>query len=240
MNEGKVTPVETTDCLEAVSVFRGWKNFFFVVLLIALLLTQVAFWVINLGIAEPSVPADTAEAAMETPAGEDVDLDALEQTPGEAAATAEEEIDFEDEGLVESVLGGFDYGDLTRGIELVNGVLIIAGTLFCFSLFFSLMVSLVGRLGGIRHVSRAFILSLILLALVIPWQKLLNSTIVGVVWSPAELAEWLETSGDSILNTIIFYLRFTGYWLVALLLLIMAQARTTRWSQAIVRRLEII
>ena len=34
MNEGPIDQgnmIETTDCLEAVGVFRGWKNFFFLV-----------------------------------------------------------------------------------------------------------------------------------------------------------------------------------------------------------------
>ena len=238
MNEGKMAPVETTDCLEAVSVFRGWKNLFFVVLLLSLLLTQAAFWAINLGIVASPVPE--VEVAGELPEGRDVDLDALEPPPDGEVGPAEQTPGPENGDLLENVLGEFDYAGLAHAIELVNGILIIAAALFCFALFFSLMVSLVGRLGGIRHVSRAFILSLILLALMLPWQRLLNSTIVGVVWAPAELAEWLESRDDTVVNTVIFYLRFTGYWLVALLLLIMAQARTARWSKAIVRRLEII
>ncbi len=46
---------ETNDSLEAVSVFRGWKNIFFGILLACLLLTQAAFWLVNLKIVE--VPA---------------------------------------------------------------------------------------------------------------------------------------------------------------------------------------
>ena len=36
--------LDTTDCLEAVSVFRGWKNFLFVITFFSLLLLQVVFW----------------------------------------------------------------------------------------------------------------------------------------------------------------------------------------------------
>jgi hypothetical protein len=45
-NQGSI--VETNDCLEAVHVFRGWKNVFFGVLLACLLLTQAVFWAITI------------------------------------------------------------------------------------------------------------------------------------------------------------------------------------------------
>ena len=51
MNEGPVNQShmsETTDCLEAVGVFRGWKNFFFLLVVICLLLAQACFWLVNL------------------------------------------------------------------------------------------------------------------------------------------------------------------------------------------------
>jgi hypothetical protein len=41
-------------------------------------------------------------------------------------------------------------------------------------------------------------------------------------------------------NMIFYYLRFTGLWVVALLLLIMAQVRSSSWSKSILHRLEII
>jgi predicted MFS family arabinose efflux permease len=54
MNEGPINPnndmVETSDSLEAVGVFRGWKNLFFIVMVLCLLLTQVAFWTVNAGL----------------------------------------------------------------------------------------------------------------------------------------------------------------------------------------------
>ena len=53
MNDGPVNQnhmIDITDCLEAVSVFRGWKNFFFLILLVCLVLSQASFWLINVGI----------------------------------------------------------------------------------------------------------------------------------------------------------------------------------------------
>ena len=40
--------VDTTDCLEAISIIKFWKNFLFVVILLALILVQGSFWVMNL------------------------------------------------------------------------------------------------------------------------------------------------------------------------------------------------
>ena len=107
------------------------------------------------------------------------------------------------------------------------------------SIFFGLMVSLVGRLGGLNHVSRAFILALIAVALLIPWQ-VLGLSVFGVTWTPNELLQWLPARSANLGNTIIFYLRFTGYWLLIVLLLILAQIRASRWSKTILRRLEVI
>ena len=68
MNDIPVNPnnmVETSDSLEAVGVFRTWKNIFFVVLLVCLLLTQAIFWATDLGFVQAS---EAPAAAAETPA----------------------------------------------------------------------------------------------------------------------------------------------------------------------------
>ncbi len=230
MNEGPVNQgsmVETTDCLEAVSVFRGWKNIFFVVVLVSLLAVQVAFWLINLGVVEPTAES---EAAIGEP-------QAVSIVPAVTEATDANQAD---QDLAGGIAGGFDFELLARIIEVASGVLIVAAILYASTIFFSLLVSLVGGLAGINHISRAFILSLIMAVLIIPWQNVFGSSVVGVVYAPEELLQWLQAKGDSTANMVIFYLRFTVYWLVALLLLILSQTRTARWSKAIVRRLEII
>jgi len=223
MNENPVSQgnvIDTNDSLEAVSVFRGWKNVFFGLLLSCLLLTQVAFWLINLniiGVPAVSGPAVGSPGTVTTPGA----------TPAGAATNT-------------GVLFGFiDFDRVARAIELINGVLVVAAVLLTASIFFSLMVSLVGRLGGLNHISRAFVLSLIAVALLIPWQ-VLGLNVLGVTWTPDELARWLPAKSANLGNTVIFYLRFTGYWLAVVLLLLLSQARTTRWSKSILHRLEII
>jgi len=239
MNDSPISQgnaAETTDCLEAVGVFRGWKNFFFVIVLICLLLVQVAFWLVDLGFIETAPD----EAAGVTPLVGQADLN--ESAIGAMLADANAaETQAQDEGFIAGVLGGFDFDFLSRTIDLVNGILIVTAVLYALTMFFSLLVSLVGRLGGINHISRAFVLSLIMVVLIIPWQKLFGSNVVGVVWTPAELVQWLGAKGDSTANMIIYYLRFVGYWFVVMLpLLMLSQVRSARWSKAILRRLEII
>ena len=225
MNESPAShgnTVETNDSLDAVSVFRGWKNVFFGIVLACLVLTQAGFWLINLRIvAAPaaSEPAVTSPGAVPTPAGK----------PAAGASGA----------AAGALFGILDFEHVARTVELINGVLIVAAVLLSASIFFGLMVSLVGRLGGLNHISRAFVLSLIAVALLVPWQTL-GLSVLGVTWTPEELARWLPSKTVGLGSTIIFYVRFTGYWAVVTLLLLLSQARSTRWSQSILRRLEII
>jgi len=240
MNEGPVNQndmVDTTDCLEAVSVFRGWKNILFVVVLICLLVTQAAFWLVDLGVVK--VPAG-AETAVGAPGAGQVG--AIEEAAQATVADVNDAVGAEakDEGLAGGLFQRFNFGHLARMVELTNGVLIITAVLYSLMMFFSLMVSLVGRLGGINHVSRAFVLSLIMLAVLLPWQILLGSIVPGVVWIADELVQKLASKGAGPWNMATYYLRFAGLWLIVLVLLILSQVRSVRWSKAILRRLEII
>jgi len=231
MNEGPVSQshmIETTDCLEAVGVFRGWKNFFFLMVMICLVLAQVSFWLVDLEFV--AIPADPVATPVAT-------------TPAVADANAVAAPVVEDTGLFGlSFLGKFNFGHLARTIDVVDGILIVTAALYCMAMFFSLMVSLIGRLGGINHISRAFFLSLIMLVLVVPWQRLLESSVIGVVYTPNDLVTWFtaQSESDSIVQTVLYYLRFTGYWMVVMLLVIMSQTRSARWTKSILRRLEII
>lgn len=225
--------IDTSDSLEAVGVFRGWKNVFFAIVLACLLLTQVAFWLINLKIVEAPAAAGTGESSVApttvaTPTGQTA-------TPATEPGTA----NTENRGLVGRLLPSLEFGYTARVVVLLNGILLVAGILLAASIFFGLLVSLVGRLGGINHISRAFILALITSVLLIPWQ-VLGLNVLGVTWTPQELLDWLPNKGVDLWNTIIFYLRFTGYWAAVTLLVVLAQFRSTCWSKSILRRLEII
>jgi hypothetical protein len=108
-------------------------------------------------------------------------------------------------------------------------------------MLFSLKVSLLGRLGGINQISRAFFLSLVFVVLLLPWQRFFGGVVMGAMYTPGELLCRCTAAKDcGIFGTTLYYLRFTGYWLLVLLLLIFSQLRSGRWSKAILRRLEVI
>lgn len=108
-------------------------------------------------------------------------------------------------------------------------------------MLFSLKVSLVGRLGGINHISRAFFLSLAFVVFLLPWRLVFPVVIFGAMYTPSELLNsCTAVRGADIFDVVSYYVRFSGWWFVALLFVISAQIRSGRWSKAILRRLEVI
>ena len=320
MNESQASPnnlLDTTDCLEAVGVFKGWKNFLFVIVFLCLLLLQASFLLVDTGCikiddqavgSEPAVTSDVTDLdeGHAEPVSEDVqeiiepmpELAVEPNEPVEAVVPEEvaepEEIAVPEEAvepeeiaepeeaaepeevteMEEAVepneaaepnqpaepiskaaehklqraiawppvefLSGITFEYLSWVIRIVNAVLILTATLYCLSMLFSLKVSMLGRLGGINHISRAFFLSLLMLVLLLPWQRIFGGMVPGAIYTPEELVKWYSAEATDIFDTVIYYLRFSGYWLLVLLLLILSQIRSIRWGKAILRRLEII
>jgi len=230
-NQGKESSlVDTTDCLEAVGVFRGWKNFLFVISLCCLLLLQASFWLVKTGY---------VKAADETPA-----IGIHEQIKN-AAQTVTTDPNQPVKAVVltppKSSFFDFTFERLASLIRFFNFVLIPASILYCLTMLFSLKVSLLGRLGGINHIARAFFLSLAFAVFLLPWQRFFGGVFLGAMYTPAELQSACAEAGDyNIFATILHYLRFTGYWLVVVLLLVFSQLRSSRWAKATLRRLEVI
>jgi len=125
-------------------------------------------------------------------------------------------------------------------IRFCNFIIILAAVLYCLTLLFSFKVSLIGRLGGINHICRAFFLSLIMVIFLLPWQNLFGNIVMGAIYTPAELVKWCAAQNNGIFAAVIHYLRFTGYWLLIVLLLIFSLIRSSRWTKAILRRLEVL
>lgn len=240
--------IDTTDCLEAIGVFRAWKNFLFIIVLICLLLLQVSFWLVNTGyVATEQVGGDKAAAAASdseqiteaaTEAKEDIKKAAEQVAAPNKPAKA---VPQQPQPEPAKPHFGIKFKHLAGLIRFVDFVLILAAILYCLTMLFSLKVSLLGRLGGINHISRAFFISLVFLVLLLPWQRFFAGIVAGVIYTPSELVRWytVETTGG-IFDAIFYYLRFTGYWLLVLLLLIFSHIRSSRWAKAILRRLEVI
>ncbi len=332
MNESQANPnnlLDTTDCLEAVGVFKGWKNFLFVIVFLCLLFLQASFLLVDTGCikiddqavrSEPAVtgdvtdlddghvelisedakeiiepvqelavePSESVEAVVPEEADEPEEVAEPEEiaVPEEAVepeeiAVPEEAVEPEEAAEPEEAvepneaaepnepaepnqpaepiskaaehklqraiawppvefLSGITFEYLSWLIRVVNAVLILTATLYCLSMLFSLKVSMLGRLGGINHISRAFFLSLLMLVLLLPWQRIFGGMVPGAIYTPDELMKWSSAEATDIFDTVIYYLRFSGYWLLVFLLLILSQIRSIRWGKAILRRLEII
>jgi len=256
MNENQAKPgnlVDTTDCLEAIGVFRVWKNILFVIVILCLLLLQVSFWLVDTGYIKaecdtpkitPAVVTEDAgqvkDVAKQATAEKDEISKAAKQVaaePNQPAKAAAQEPP-KQAGLPSF---GMKFKHLSLLVRFINFVLIMAAVLYCLTMLFALKVSLLGRLGGINHISRAFFLSLIMLVLLLPWQKFFPGVVAGAMYTPAELLRWytVERTGG-IFGIIFYFLRFTGYWLLVMLFLIFSQFRSARWAKAILRRLEVI
>ncbi len=260
MNEGQTNQnnlVDTTDCLEARGVFKGWKNIFFTLLILSMLLLQAAFWVVDLGLVateekvqcpETAAVAEEAEAVetskqvkaevVETLKQADVIKQAAEKVaaePNQPATATEEEarkpIKFAFKLKTKHVAGL---------VRFLNFITIPLAALYCLTMLFCLKVSLLGRLGGINHISRAFFLSLLFFVFLMPWQVAFDGPVLGAMYMPSEILDSCGAKAGNIFCTALHYLRFTGYWLLVMLLLIFAQVRSYRWAKTTLRRLEVI
>ena len=263
MNENQIKPnnlIDTTDCLEAVGVFRGWKNFLFFIVVICLLLLQISFWLVDIGYVETFEKAESESAvvaASGTKQADEVAKEASEETNkiGEAAKKvagepeeAAEVVSPEPQEQQPETKSRFwiTFKQLSWLIRFLNFVVVLAAILYCLTMLFSLKVSLLGRLGGINHISRAFFLSLVFLVFLLPWHlpwKVFFGRVVvlGAIYTPEELLSWYGREDEiGIFGAIVYYLRFTGYWLLVSLLLVFSQLRSMRWAKDILRRLEII
>jgi len=235
--------VETTDCLEAVGVLRGWKNFLFIIIAACLFLQQASFWLVNMGYIKPgsqttgnlvvSAAQDTKQSVKNA-----AELVAEQGKPAQEEPSTGQKVQ-QPQQKTEALFGiTFEY--LAWLIRFDNGVLALTAVLYMLTLLFSLKISLIGRLGGINHIVRAFFLSLVMVVLLLPWQKLFGPMVVGAMYNPDELTKCCAVKPEGIFAIVIHYLRFTGYWGLVVLLFILAQLRSLRWAKAILRRLEVI
>jgi hypothetical protein len=242
--------LDTTDCLEAVSVFRGWKNFLFVITFFSLLLLQSVFWMAVIKSSNQQKDALLAAEAKEKQVEPAVTLDPVNlQLPNDVNLISEavkkvmadpNEQVAGTQSSVKGVLRFVKFEHLEWTVRFVNFILVLSATLYCLSLLFSVKISLLGRLGGINHISRAFFISLTFLVLLLPWQELFGPVVKGAIFTAEELTCRCQSDKGSIFGAMLFYLRFTGYWVVVLLTLLFAQLRSGRWTRATLRRLEII
>ena len=248
--------LDTTDCLEAVSILKSWKNFLFLITTLCLVLLQVSFWLVNTGYvkaddtkkllaAVSTPPEEITSPKADTPTTTKTDAPAESPVPAaDANQPVKKPVEIPVEKPAEKKKLSFPpeikIKYLTRLTRFFNFVLIPTTLLYCLTMLFGLKISMLGRLGGINHITRAFFLSLTFLVLLLPWQGFFAGVVVGAMYTPKELLSACTDRTEGIFSATFFYLRFVGYWLLVMLILICAQLRSFRWAKTILRRLEII
>ena len=254
--QGKqVDLIDTTDCLEAVGVFRGWKNLLFIIVLVSLLLLQLSFWAEHTGhvgggvdagveLSAPEPVEEPADKPLADSTGEpelqgQLPADEIEQAAKQVATEPNQPAETQQQEQPRRLSITVD--TLTWLIRFVNFVLILAAMLYCLTMLFILKVSLLGRLGGINHIARAFFLSLLMVVVLLPWQEMFGSVVCGVMFTSQNLIDSHQAvKVGSQLDEVFYFLRFAGYWLLAVLLLICSLSRSCRWAKATLRRLEVV
>jgi hypothetical protein len=249
---------ETSDYLEAVGVCRGWKNFLFVVVLLCLLILQLSFWLVDRGCIKSQDKGETPKVEptiVKPPEAKDLVTPLKGSQTNQAGDTTNEiekaakishikdQTNSSDESPRTSKAGSFfsiKLEHINWIIRFCNFVLILAAILYCLALIFGFEVSLVGRLGGIKNICRAFFLSLVMVVLLLPWQLIFGKIVLGAIYTTDELISRCADRPNGIFSITFHYLRFTGYWVLILLLLILSHLRSSRWTKAILRRLEIM
>ncbi len=234
--------LDTTDCLEAIGVLRQCKNLLFIIIFICLLLSQAIFWLVNTGYVKPGQNTETKTTTIVV---EETTI--IDQAAKQVATEPKQPVEAKTQEPVspkKTILKfpvKLKFEQLANILRVINFALVITAALYCLTLLFCFKVSLLGRLGGINHICRAFFLSLALTVLLFPWQKLFPGIVAGAIYTPQRLLDACQKAEHAdIFGTGFHYLRFTGYWLLVFLILIFSQIRSARWSKAILHRLEII
>lgn len=168
---------------------------------------------------------------------------ALPEDRAKAAAPEPEPLRAEPEETSES---DFDWNllklsrrQVTTTVIIFNYICLISGVLYSLTLLFALKVSLTGRLGGLRHIARAFFLSLFAFVFLFPWQAILPRVMIGAIYLPDELiGESSRLAGDT--HGVLVILRFVGPWLVTFFLYVWAQMSSMKWSRATLKRLGVV
>ena len=221
------------DCIKAACVFRTWKNLLFMVMVLCLLLLQVSFWLVRTGQigipegsnTEPTVVLDDAKQVGET--AERTSMAPNKSAGEESAASAN--------GPRSLSLLTFDitFELLTSIVRLTNVILLLTSVLYSLTMYFSLGVSFKVRLDGLGHICKALYLSLIIFVLLLPWQIFFGPIALGAIYTPQELVSWCTADISDTSGMVLFYLRFSGYWALVMLLLFMAQLRSARWTKTV-------
>ncbi len=241
--------IDTTDNLEAVNVCKTWKSGLFVIIIVCLVLLQLNFWLVQTGCIKVGNAEKTLESAQTSviinpvtePNLSEIRSSFMTDEVGKAAAKITAESNQPARMKILPIVNiNITFEQVAPGIRSLNFVLMITAVLYSLTMLFIVKISLTGRLGGINHIVRAFFLSLVFAVLLMPWQKFFPGVVFWAIYTPEELLKaYTDNYGKGMVGNALYYLRFCGYSVLAVLFLIAAQIRSCRWARTILRRLEV-
>jgi len=190
----------TSGCVVAFSSVKTAKNAFMFILLLAILLQLASFVLVNWGQVVDKLHSPVATTSPTTQPADQQSVQAI------GTATLWEQV--------------FHWMlPATKFIGFVAALMAVV------SLVFAVQLAIVGRLGGIAGTVSALLWSILLLAMVTPWQQVLTGSFAaGALYNLGELTadvarvkpEWGPTD-VSFISKVIYYARYMAYPLLTLL-----------------------
>ncbi|MFP3937886.1 MAG: hypothetical protein ACLFVW_06055 [Phycisphaerae bacterium] len=120
----------------------------------------------------------------------------------------------------------------------VKFIALVSALLLMLTLMFAVKLSLLERMGGVAGLMSAFFWSLILFALLVPWQDVLAGSFAsGALYNLGELTDSKARLGDGWGNKVLFYARYAAYPVVTVLVWLVVQMKFGRGYRVIVSTL---
>ena len=203
------------DYADAMLVARRAKSLMVLILLIVLLGQITIFFLVKYNVIAVNTPPGDATLV-------NVQTDAAARAVTASAAT--QAVTVEKPTMV------FQIMNYVSGVTVLMGLALTV--LLALILLLLTKIMLVGRLIGVGKLTSAYILTLILLLFLFPWQAILNDAlhIPGVLWTWSELLAKInfDKGTDALLPTILGWFRFVVAPLIAVILLIIIQLKSSR------------
>jgi hypothetical protein len=218
------------DYADAMMIARRAKNTLFLLLMAMLALQIVTFFVARL--TNHVIPP--AESSLASTVSPTTAPSATTQSSPTAAAVAAETGNH-----TATTLAGQVLRYVTALIDFLGILLIIV---LAMVILLIAKIMLVGRLIGVAQVTSAFIWCVFLVVLLFPWQAFLQNTdftgdfkIPGVLYTWSELTHptlGAKFQGLDVYQTALRWTRFVGAPVVAMILLLVVQAKSSRGLRA--------
>lgn len=120
-------------------------------------------------------------------------------------------------------------------------IAVVSAGLLALTLMLGVKISLLGRLGGVAGLISAMFWSLILLAIVVPWQQIVHGQIAsGALYNLGDLVAKAKTvkaswgaEDTSLAELILYYGRFMAFPIIALLVWLVTQAKFARGCRGV-------